>query len=91
VPHADAVGLFVAEPFGEVEQCLGHPPRDVTEDEVGHRLVGSPQPLRQRAEQLYRHPRLVEQQRTQVVVVERGECAVRDGGRGRGAWARVEQ
>ena len=44
--HVYAVVALVAEPLGELEQLLGHPPGHVGEDQVGDHVVGPAQPRR---------------------------------------------
>lgn len=44
VMDVQAVPLLFAEPVGQVEQVLRHPAGHVGEDQVGHHVVGPPQP-----------------------------------------------
>ena len=51
VLHPQAVALLGAEAGAEVGQRLGHPAGHVREHEVGHRVVGAPQPAGQHLQQ----------------------------------------
>jgi glyoxylase-like metal-dependent hydrolase (beta-lactamase superfamily II) len=91
VMDVQSVAFLLAEPVGQVEQVLRHPARDVGEDQVGHHVVGPPQPPGQRLQHVHGDFRALEQPRAQRVVAERRDGRLGDGaGRG-GPGARIEQ
>ena len=59
VLHAHALVLVLTELVGQIEQRLRHAAGNVAEDEVGHRFVRTPQPLRQRTQQAGRRRQVV--------------------------------
>ena len=80
-----------AELLAQVHQRLGDPAGHIREDEVGHRLVGTPKPSGQRLQQRRRHLRASGQPRLQLVVPEAENHGIGECGRGGGAQAWIEQ
>ena len=91
VVDVQPVTFLLAEPGRQIEQVLGHPARDVGEDQIGYDVVGPAQPPGQGLEHVHGYVRAFEQPGAQRVVGERRERRVGDGAGRRGPRPRVEQ
>ena len=89
--HVHAVVGGAPEAVGEVEQRLGDAAGDVGEDQVGDDVVGLAQPAGQLGEQAAGDDGATLEPAQEVLVGQRGEGAVGDGGDGGRARTRVEE
>jgi glyoxylase-like metal-dependent hydrolase (beta-lactamase superfamily II) len=91
VMNVQAVAFLLAEPVGQVEQVLRHASGNVGEDQVGHHVIGPPQPPGQRLQHVHGYLGPLEQPGAQRVVGERRDRRVGDGAGRRGPRPRIEE